>query len=47
MTEDMEEVKLEFSTKDIPVPSKFEYQKLMTKSVERLLKKLGWFIWFK
>ena len=46
MTEDLEEVRLDFSTKDIPVPTKFEYQKQMTKSIERLLKKMGWFIWF-
>ena len=46
MTENLEEVRLEFSTKDIPVPSDFEYQKQLTRAVERLLNRLAWFIWF-
>ena len=46
MTENLEEVKFDFSTKDIPIPPNFTYQKQMTRAVERLLKKLGWFVWF-
>ena len=43
---DTQKTNLDFSQKDIPIPGRFEYQKKLTHSVERLLKKLGWAIHF-
>ena len=46
MTDTTQKIHLDFSHKDIPIPGKFDFQKKLTHSIERLLKKLGWAIHF-
>ena len=46
MSDSLNKIELDFSQKDIPIPGNFEYQKKLTHSVERILKKLGWAIHF-
>ena len=46
MCAELTKVNLPFSKKDIPIPSKFEYQKKMTSAVVKLLRNMGWYIHF-